>query len=374
VTYILVASDLESKGWITRLEADLALLKIEVRFDSSEFEPGSIEWKYAIEAEIAEASCFVYFTSTEPAHIQILSLASKIASRYEVKFMPVAACEDQYTSALRCVLQTVRGDESPRQSSVKYLPQRIWNMMVGVSVFSGLLILAVVILALMLTGVFGSAPQELLGYGVIDLTNYTVPGVSWYSQSHVLFEDDFENGTMDNWIGSDAWQIIQEPGTNNHVLQASSTDWEQVVAGDTSWRNYAFEARVRIAEYNNPPYGTGFGLLFHQTEYVRCDSAFYLWRPSFDYAILAEASQGTTEGCGDFVGLDLVPFSLPIYEWTTVRVEVFGNAIHGYVENELITSAMVPDYLKSGRIGFQVPPSNVVWFDDLRVIELVAIY
>jgi hypothetical protein len=375
VTYILADSDPESKDWVDRLKSDLALLEVEIRSNSSSFQPGSIEWKYAIEADIPEASCFLYFTSTEPEQIQVLSRVSEIASEYGVRFIPVAACEDQYAGALRCALQTIGKDKPLKRMSVKYLPQPIWNMMFGISLFSGLVILAVGILALMLAGIFGNSLQESLGYGLIDLTNYNVPGITWYFQNRVLFEDDFENGAMDNWISSsDAWKIVQEPGTDNHVLQGSSRDWAQVFSGDTAWRNYAFEARVRIARYNNPPYGTGLGILFHQTEYAQCDSAFYIWRPSLDYAILAEASEGTAEGCGEFDELDLVPFSLPINEWFTVRVEVFGNALHGYVENELVTSAIIPDYLKNGRIGFQVPPSNVVWFDDPRVVELKAIH
>jgi hypothetical protein len=373
MAYVLAASDPESRDWVTRLRADLALSGVEVRSNSSEFEPGSVEWKYAIEAEIEEAGCFVYFTSTKPSGIYVLSLAAEIASGHNVLFTPVSACDDQYIGALRCILRDISGDKPSRRTSVKYLPGPLWGALLGVTTFSGLLILAILILMLMLAGVFGDSLQETLGHTVIRFTNYTVPGVSRYIQTRPLFDDDFETGTIDNWAGSSIWQVIQEPGENNLVLQGSSDNWEEIFAGETSWRNYAFEARVRIAEYNNPPYGTGFALLFHQTEFEDCDSAFYLWRPSFDYAILAQASQGLAEGCGAFVELDLVPFSLPINEWVTVRVDVFGNTIHSFVENELVASALAPDYIRRGRIGFQIPPGNVVWFDDVRVVGLEVV-
>ncbi len=372
--YVLAAADPNCVEWIPRLRADLTLSGVEVRTDSTMFEIGSVEWRYSLEADIEGAVCFIFFASLKCGDGTNLARAADLASPYHTPFIPVMACEDHYVGALRCVFGMLPGSRKSKRASIRYVPRALWRGVMGVVAAALILLLLIALAGAMLAGVFGQTAREMLGTALIDVTDYTLPGVARYVKGRVLFEDDFESGTMEGWDADDDWEVIQDPESRSLVLQGTGRYWARALAGSTAWRNYSVEASVRVVEYNNPPYGTGFGILLYEDAPGNCDTAFYLWRPSIDYAILARADDGPADGCGQFVELDLVPFMLPIGEWLTVRVDVFGSTIHCYVNDDLIASAVVLDYLYSGRIGFQVPPGNVVWFDDVRVTSLNVVH
>ncbi|GAB4477460.1 MAG: hypothetical protein Kow00124_20640 [Anaerolineae bacterium] len=368
--YVLAAADPDCADWISRLRADLALSGVEVRAASTMFEVGSIEWRYSLEADIEGAVCFIFFASLKRGNDSNLACAADLANPYRPPFIPVLACEDHYVGALRCILGLLPGIRKSKHASIRYVPRALWRGVMGAAAAALILLLLVALAGGVLAGVFGQTAREALGTALLDVTDYPLPGVARYVRGRVLFEDDFESGAIEGWEVDEGWEVVQDPETGSLVLQGTGRYWARALAGSPSWRNYAFDARARVVEYSSPPFGTGFGMLLYEDARGDCDTAFYLWRPSIDYAILARADDGPADGCGQFVELDLVPFTLPVGDWLTVRVDVFGSTIHCYVNDDLIASAVVPDYLYGGRIGFQVPPGSVVWFDDVRVTSL----
>jgi hypothetical protein len=64
-------------------------------------------------------------------------------------------------------------------------------------------------------------------------------------------------------------------------------------------------------------------------------------------------------------------YQLPLNTWITVRIEVIDNTVRGYINGrELVKVTDEPPRLK-GRIGFAVTANSTVWFDDVRVVELM---
>ena len=201
-----------------------------------------------------------------------------------------------------------------------------------------------------------------------DSSAPTATEVVEYVEGEVLFEDDFEDGDLDGWILRQVgWNVVQDE-TSNLVLQGTGSDdrstWRSIYAGDSQWRNYAHEARVRIVEFGSPPFGQGFSFEFRNN--LRADCNFYELLLNDTFVSFYRANDCNFDNLAQLSG-----FVLPIDTWFTTRVEVTNDFFRGYVDGLLMLESEADDLFQSGGISFKVPPTNTVWFDDVRVVELV---
>ncbi|MFQ5923124.1 MAG: hypothetical protein ACE5M4_09795, partial [Anaerolineales bacterium] len=76
----------------------------------------------------------------------------------------------------------------------------------------------------------------------------------------------------------------------------------------------------------------------------------------------------------NFQGLRTVTgFGMAEGAWTTIRAEVVNNQIKGFVDGRLVADIRdVSAFHESGAFGIGMPPTNTIWFDDVRVVELVS--
>lgn len=371
---VLTVCGVEGSELAHRLGNDLRSVGLEVRPISLDFEPGTLEWKYAIDADMEKTICLVPILSPELDNDATLRYALQVAEERGIAIVPILARRDQYASAVRRILESALDPAKPR---AVFLFRRTWNIILGALVLSASLALFGVLLVLALKGVLGSSANAfaLQATGIGEGAEGFDPGylpqpVPQYTEGVLLLEDDFQDGNMVGWSGDDNWHVVLDSLSNNYVLQGVGNGWTQISTGSSLWSDYAFEASVRVREIKNPPFGTGFGALFRQTYQVECEQLFYVWRPSLDYSVLAHGDVGEAEGCGNFVQLEVDPFQLPLDEWVRIRVELVGNTIRGYINGQPVFETSDPEPLWNGGIGFQVPPTNTVWFDDVRVVRL----
>jgi len=371
MAYVLIATNDDNRAPADRLCTDLLGADVDVRARSVEFIPGTLEWRYAIEADIRDAALMAFVYATEPDRLNTFEQATRFAAQNGVAMVPVLACDDgEYTAAVECIMRTLSGVDTPH-SSVEMLTVRrpVWNTLNTLTTAGGVLALLLVLVVLTLVGAFGGRMREGLAAALANAARYAPLAAPRYQQGRVLFEDDFESVNLDNWTTDGDWRVVLDSATGNYVLEGEGQQQTEITAGDAAWTNYSFEAKARVIRFEDPPFGTGFGLIAHYTLPDDCESAFYVWRPSLDYAVLARADTGLDQPCGSFEQLGLVPFTLSD-QWMAVRVDVYGTAVFAFIDDQLLASAVVSNSIPRGQIGFQVPEGNTVWFDNVRVTQL----
>lgn len=188
------------------------------------------------------------------------------------------------------------------------------------------------------------------------------------AQGEVLFEDDFEDRDLAGWILQGAgWSLVRDDD-GNIVLQGTGAQdpdtWYRIMAGDQSWSNYSMELRARLIDFGSPPYDAYFHVLFRDTGHG-CTN--YSWGLSEGFSVFSKGVDCSFRTLRTVSGFGMVEGA-----WTTVRVEVVNNQIKGFVDGRLVADIRdVSAFHESGAFGIGMPPTNTVWFDDVRVVELV---
>ena len=82
--------------------------------------------------------------------------------------------------------------------------------------------------------------QEMnAGLETLDVRSLKITNVEWQP-----FENDFEDGSADEWDLEDGWSVIPENG--NYVLQGVGHKWAN--AGSRDWMDYTFESKIKKIE------------------------------------------------------------------------------------------------------------------------------
>ena len=194
----------------------------------------------------------------------------------------------------------------------------------------------------------------------------------------VLFEDNFNDGNFDGWtVTSGTWAVEngQLSGTGlGHPNDAF------IFAGDESWTDYILEAKVVFVTGNAEILirKTGTGGWFSNSNFYR----FELWSKDspvypncFQFA-RAEITTYTTYVYVPFTEsyqpdkTSNVPSPVSITNPCNVKVEVRGNIIRLFINNQLIYEVNDPDPLLNGKIAL-----GVIWdwhchFDDVKVTSI----
>lgn len=169
----------------------------------------------------------------------------------------------------------------------------------------------------------------------------------------VLFSDDFEDGTADGWTPvTGSWSVVTD-GTK--VYKNSSTSGESLsYAGQTTWSNYAVEAKIKAI---NPK---AVGIVGRYGD----SSNYYMFRLhiEFDKAQLYKKVGGT------FTLLQEVTYDFSAGTWYTLKLELNGTTLKGYV-NGVQQISVSDSSLTAGSIGVR-PYDTAGCIDDVVVTAL----
>jgi hypothetical protein len=218
---------------------------------------------------------------------------------------------------------------------------------------------------------YSPSPEEATEepFSVAGITDTPTPTGSGVTETPVveigtvLLEEDFESDVISGWNFYDDvnWSIIED-GTGNHVLQGIGHNNTWVTVGESTWADYAFEVKAQIINRGTTSNGDTLNCLFRifrNNEYVLVFNSFGL-------------TLGRLEYFDDWTELAYTNlFINPVYEWMAIRIEVVGDTIRVYVNDTNYIELVDTDPLPEGRVGFRVQQTSTVWFDDVRVVELI---
>jgi len=197
----------------------------------------------------------------------------------------------------------------------------------------------------------------------------TTPPPTTTASKEVLLQDDFNDGDMDGWTTgglSGSWSVVNKQlkqDSNNYdgTEGAGSGTYKStyVIAGETSWTDYTISVDIL------PVDDDGIGVLFrykNEGDYLR-----FLW-------VGHETSKGPFMRIEKVVnGAHTVLETLITEEtryapstWYTIKIDVSGNLITVYVNNELKISA-TDSSLFQGKIGLDSYAQVGVLFDNVVV-------
>jgi galactosylceramidase len=203
---------------------------------------------------------------------------------------------------------------------------------------------------------------------------WTSPAYVHADAATVLFSDDFQDGTFDDWRqDGGSWAIAAETGNmSNKVLKQSSTNAEAIVTnGDPGWTDYSYQARLNLGDTGAYP-----GLLIRAQD----KNNYYMFRINAPGKVLEFSKR---VGGTDSPVLASAPMSnVSANHWYTLKVEVIGYYFRCYLDGqEVIDYYDASGSFPSGKIGFRdkwgvfsadditvslIPAKRTPYFDDFE--------
>jgi pectate lyase len=176
------------------------------------------------------------------------------------------------------------------------------------------------------------------------------------AQMQSFFADNFEDGNVSDWSRSGgSWSVVTN-GSKVYRQSGTSAD-ARARAGSDSWTNYSVEARVRVSAFNG------------SNRYVAVLSRIQSYS---NYYYLALSNNNTLElkkmVSGSPKTLSSKSFSVSTNTWYTLKFEVSGTSLKGYVNGTLQLTANDSDF-NSGKIGAATNYASAD-FDDFVVSTL----
>jgi hypothetical protein len=186
---------------------------------------------------------------------------------------------------------------------------------------------------------------------VTALVAVLVPSAS----ASTLFSDDFESGAG-NWSKSGGtWSVVSD-GSKVYRQAKADSELARVFAGETSWTNYSVEAKVKALDLSKGLAGVA----------ARASGSSTMYRLALTSAGKAEL-QSVKGSAITTIGSAAV--SNPA-AWHTLKVDVSGGTITGYVDGAKIASG-AGSLAGTGRIGLVTSFASAE-FDDVSVAALGA--
>ena len=173
-----------------------------------------------------------------------------------------------------------------------------------------------------------------------------------YAQT-VLFTDNFEDGAADGWTTyQGTWSVVVD-GTYVYRQSGLSSKY-RAAAGSAAWTNYVVEARVKPTGWNG---ADRFASLVARFQDANNMYALAL-RSSNKVALIKIASGSNT-------ALAQTAYSVALNTWYTLKLEVTGSTLRGYV-NGILQVAANDSTFAAGRIGARTEYASAN-FDDFVV-------
>ncbi|RAN94206.1 pectate lyase family protein [Micromonospora noduli] len=153
-----------------------------------------------------------------------------------------------------------------------------------------------------------------------------------------LFTDDFEDGNATGWTASGGSWTVATDGSRVYRQSGTSSD-ARSLAGTASWTDYSVQATVKPTAFNG---SNRFVALLARAQ------------SSTSYYYLALRSNNTVElkrlSGGSSTTLDSAATTVTVGTAYTLRIDVAGSSLKGYVNGTLLTEATDSQFA-SGRIG-----------------------
>ena len=163
----------------------------------------------------------------------------------------------------------------------------------------------------------------------------------------ILFEENFEGSSADWWKQMDGYSVINEDG--NSLLKVSSG---QGLFGGHTWDNYRLTIHAKLDVTDN----SGFSLL------TRSSAA-------GNYTLGLDANAiGLTRinyPGGMHKGLFVKDYHIGYNIWHIFKIEMNGDNIKLYIDNELVFNIIDNEPLLSGELGISTP--TTAYFDNISV-------
>lgn len=198
-------------------------------------------------------------------------------------------------------------------------------------------------------------PALRLGLLVALAVTLTAPLVSAQT---VLFSDDFEDGVANGWtVYQGSWSVATD-GTRVY-RQAGLSSKYRSAAGSSAWTDYAVQARVKPTAWNGSDRFTALAARFRDGR----NTYLLALRSSNRVALLRIVAGSTTT-------LASTSFSVTLNTWYTLRLEVNGTSLRGFVNGAQLLSATDGTFA-TGRVGGATDYSATN-FDDFVVTSVGA--
>ena len=205
-----------------------------------------------------------------------------------------------------------------------------------------------------------------------------------HAQNNVLFIENFTNGNYDNWEVFDDVEPRSGPSNwvvQNQVLRQTSNIWSydppaefiyhlgtKVIAGDSSWANYSFNAVLRSTDND------GIGMIFRYQ-----DEKNYYRILLMDDAGNSGSTQSAVQRIQKMV--DGEPITLLQNEVNeafpsgnfALSVDVRDDSIKVFLNHSLIGKVKDSEY-SSGKIGLFTYANSGAYFDSITVSSDFFIY
>jgi len=209
----------------------------------------------------------------------------------------------------------------------------------------------------------------LLTLFILMCSGLGVNVVSAAEHTHVVFEDDFEDGTSEAWrmwspqeaVEGSGWAVLYDGG--NNVLRLKGNVFAE--AGDEGWANYTIEVRVKFVE---GPDGT------HISVRVGVPAPRYFIRLTNEGVFITKEKKGIGEQ-NEFIDIATATTNRFENRWYSVKVACDGPRLTVYIDNVLVLDHVDADEpILVGGIALESAREGVIYFDDVKVLMTYQVY
>ena len=165
----------------------------------------------------------------------------------------------------------------------------------------------------------------------------------------LLFQDNFEDGVVENWELESGWEIKSEK--NNYTLSGSGHRCAR--PNVSGWTDYTIEADIKIIRG-----GLHFNIRYNTGE---VSSRYFLGIHQSGLYLRKQIGK-------DF--FDLIELSKPLKlrKWNKFKISVEGNNIKVYINNTLKINYNDDDIpIRTGGFAFETLDKSLVYFDNITV-------
>jgi pectate lyase len=192
------------------------------------------------------------------------------------------------------------------------------------------------------------------GVGTAIAAMVIAMGVTQAAYAATLFTDDFNDGNTSGWSKSGGDWVVATDGTGVARQQNATSELARFFAGDNAWTNYTLQARVKPLGFDGSGTFAGIG--------ARTSGATKFYRLALINGgqVQLQAVNGSS-----VTVLGSVSRAVSVGTWYTLRVEVNGTTIRGFVDGAQVGSA-TDSMEDNGRISLQTFHATAS-FDDVAV-------
>jgi len=161
------------------------------------------------------------------------------------------------------------------------------------------------------------------------------------------FISDFENGDAPDWELEAGWTVEQDG--ENYVLQGKGHEWANTGSGN--WGDYTFETKIKLLQGGV------------HVNFRTCDEGRYFFGFSEEGLYLMK----TIDEWSTHLPLVSNVVQYPLNQWHDLKIELEGNNIQIFVNDNLEINYTDPDPITLGAIAFETLEGSHILVDQIKV-------